>query len=96
MEGVIQRALGKSDVTEFVRFDLGAILGRESNLHSPKSPRFVGGFTMMIVLPLVVQCVCIHDKIILNVTSTDANTPNAAPWKRGVSLLKFQGANIRE
>jgi uncharacterized protein (DUF302 family) len=43
MEGIIQRALGKSGLLEFARYDLGAILRKEGRQETPKSLRFLIG-----------------------------------------------------
>ncbi len=43
MESVILKALGKSGFLEFARFDLGAILRKETQQEAPKSVRFLLG-----------------------------------------------------
>lgn len=43
MEGVIQRALGKSGFMELARFDLGAIIRKEGRPEAPRSLRFLVG-----------------------------------------------------
>jgi uncharacterized protein (DUF302 family) len=43
LEEVIQRALGRSGFMEFVRFDLGAVLRKESGQAGPKNVRIVIG-----------------------------------------------------
>lgn len=43
MEGVVQKAAGKSGFIEFARFDLGAVLRKESGQEKPKSVRLVIG-----------------------------------------------------
>jgi len=43
MEGVVQRAVGRSGFMEFARFDLGAILRKDSGKQAPRSLRFVIG-----------------------------------------------------
>jgi uncharacterized protein (DUF302 family) len=43
LETVVQRALGKSGFMEFARFDLGAVLKKESNGQAPNSLRLVIG-----------------------------------------------------
>lgn len=43
MEGVIQRAAGKSGFIEFARFDLGAVLRKEAGMETARSVRFLVG-----------------------------------------------------
>jgi uncharacterized protein (DUF302 family) len=43
MESIVQRAAGDSGLMEFARFDLGAILRKETGKETPKSLRFLIG-----------------------------------------------------
>ncbi len=43
MEGVVQAAVGKSGLMEFVRFDLGAVIRRAAGTQTPKILRFLIG-----------------------------------------------------
>jgi len=43
MEGVVHGALGKSGFMQFARFDLGAVVRKETGLQSPKIVRYLVG-----------------------------------------------------
>jgi uncharacterized protein (DUF302 family) len=43
LEEVVQRAIGSSDLMEFVRFDAGEVLRKERGAHGPKILRLVVG-----------------------------------------------------
>jgi uncharacterized protein (DUF302 family) len=43
LEGVVQGAIGSSDLMEFVRFDAGEVLRKEQGRHGPKILRLVVG-----------------------------------------------------
>jgi uncharacterized protein (DUF302 family) len=43
MEGIVQRAIGRSGFLEFARFDLGAVLRKELGEKAPKSIRYLIG-----------------------------------------------------
>jgi Domain of unknown function DUF302 len=43
LEEVVQRAIGASELMEFIRFDVGAVLRKESGGHGTKSLRLIVG-----------------------------------------------------
>jgi uncharacterized protein (DUF302 family) len=54
MEEVIHKATGPSGLMEFIRFDLGAILRKETGGNTPKSLRFLVGN------PLIMKQMAVH------------------------------------